>query len=240
VPQTARHAPGRIDAREARGAPRRPASADQAAQILQLQRTAGNRAVTAMIQRFGWGDAWDIVKGPVWRVGELSGVFGVAGGPIADYGLSTAFEQVVASNRKAARKYDIPQNYIDSVKVYATMVPEDGKILLAALARKPRFHVGGWILDIQSGAEAMTLDNDVFCVKEPSLDTFVHELVHVKQYKDVGPIKFLANYFGQIGFEALKALILREEMDPFTASSYEKEGYALEQRFKYWREHLGT
>ncbi len=33
---------------------------------------------------------------------------------------------------------------------------------------------------------------------------------------------------------------MREEMDPFTASSYEKEGYALEQRFKYWREHLGT
>jgi len=62
----------------------------------------------------------------------------------------------------------------------------------------------------------------------------------LKQYKDVGPIKFLANYFGQVGYEALKALVLREEMDPFTASSYEKQGYALEQRFKYWREHLGT
>jgi len=179
VPHATRQLAGGTPGRDARGLPRRAASPDHAARILQLQRTAGNRATTAMIQRLGWEDAWDIVKGPVWRVGELGGMFGVGGGLVADYGLAAAFRQVVDSNRNAARKYEIPQNYIDAVKVYATMVPEDGKILLAALARKPRFHVGGWILDIQTGAEAMTLDNDVFCVKEPSLDTFVHELVHV-------------------------------------------------------------
>ncbi len=190
-----------------------------------------------MIQRLGWGDVWDVVKGPAWGVG--GGLLGPLGGGLAEYGLEKAFEEVVASNRHAARECEVPPSYVASVKAYATVAPEDGKILLAALARKPRFYVGGWILDIQSGAEAMTLDHDVFCVKDPSVDTFVHELVHVKQYKDVGPLKFLANYFGQVGWEALKALVNREEMDPFTASSYEKEGYALEQRFKFWRENLG-
>jgi hypothetical protein len=88
---------------------------------------------------------------------------------------------------------------------------------------------------VQSGAEAMTLDDDVFCVKRPTVDTYVHELVHVKQYGDVGPAKFLENYFGEAAYEAIRALLAREDIDPFSASSYEKEGYALEQRFKAWR-----
>lgn len=142
---------------------------------------------------------------------------------------------MVAWNRRAASPFAVPQSYVSAVQAYAMHAPEDGEVLLRALRRSPRFHVGGWILDIQTGAEAMTLGRDVFCVREPSVDTFVHELVHVKQYADVGPLTFLGN-FGEVGWEALKALIAREEMDPFTASSYEKEGYALEQRFKAWRE----
>jgi len=210
------------------------------AQILRLQRAAGNRAVSQMIQRLGWGDVWDVVKGPVWRIGDLGGgVFGVGGDLVVGAGADALFREVVASNRSAARPHEVPANYVATVQAYATIAPEDGKILLEALKRKPRFHVGGWILDIQDGAEAMTLDRDVFCVKAPSVDTFVHELVHVKQYGDVGPHKFLANYFGEVGWKALKALIRREEIDMFKASTYEQEGYALEQRFKFWRENLG-
>jgi hypothetical protein len=37
----------------------------------------------------------------------------------------------------------------------------------------------------------------------------------------------------------LRALIAQEDIDPFSASSYEKEGYELEQRFKAWREAIG-
>ena len=70
----------------------------------------------------------------------------------------------------------------------------------------------------------MTLDRDVFCVKQPSVDTFVHELVHVKQYAAVGPVKFLTSYFGEAGYEVLRPLIAQEEIDPVSASAYAKEG----------------
>ena len=213
---------------------RPPPPATDVARILRLQQTAGNRAVTAMIQRLDVGDVWDVVKGPLFR-GPFGGLGGILDGP----GTELAFDAMVASNRSGAMPFRVPPSYVPSIQAYATVAPEDGKILLAALARKPRFHVGGWILDVQQGAEAMTLDTDVFCVGAPSVDTFVHELVHVKQYGDVGPIKFLTNYFGEVGWKALKALIAREEIDMFKASTYEQEGYALEQRFKYWRENLG-
>ncbi|MDQ1741389.1 MAG: hypothetical protein QOE53_3041, partial [Pseudonocardiales bacterium] len=71
------------------------------------------------------------------------------------------------------------------------------------------------------------------------VDTFVHELVHVKQYGDVGPFEFLTDYFGEIGLEELKALLRGEKLDPFEASAFEKEAYALGRRFKRWRESVG-
>jgi hypothetical protein len=227
---------GGTQAQSARAASRRaPATAEQ---VLRLQRTAGNRATRAMIARFdiSWGDVWDVVKGPVWRIGDIGGVLGPGGDILVDYGVKELFAKVVLANRAVAKPFVVPDRYVEAVKAYAADAPEDGKILLQALKRKPRYYVGGWILDIQSGAEAMTLDRDVFCVKEPTLDTYVHELVHVKQYDDVGPTKFLSNYFGEAGYEVIRALLAREEIDPFSASTYEKEGYALEKRFKAWRE----
>jgi len=235
VPQAIREAAGGNQAHTARAAARRaPATAEQ---ILRLQRTAGNRATRAMISRFdiGWGDVWDVVKGPVWRIGDIGGVLGPGGTILVDQGVKELFSRVVLSNRIVATPFPVPDRYVETVKAYAAAAPEDGKILLQALKQKPRYYVGGWILDIQSGAEAMTLDRDVFCVKAPTVDTYVHELVHVKQYDDVGPTKFLSNYFGEAGYAVIKALIEKEDIDPFEASTYEKEGYALEQRFKAWR-----
>jgi hypothetical protein len=171
----------------------------------------------------------------VWRIGDIGGVFGPGGNILINEGVKELFGKVVLSNRLVARPFPVPERYVTAVEQYAAAAPEDGKILLAALKRKPKYYVGGWILDVQSGAEAMTLDHDVFCVKEPTVDTFVHELVHVKQYGDVGPAKFLSNYFGEAGYEVIRALLAREDIDPFSASTYEKEGYALEKRFQAWR-----
>lgn len=229
MPQALRRTAGGIHGRQSRGRPSRAAT--RAEHVLQLQRTAGNRATRAMIQRLDWGDVWDVVKGPVWRIPDI-------GGGVGGFALERVFDEVVASNRRSAKEWRVPDSYVWTVKAFALHAPEDGELLLKALKRNPRFHVGGWILDIQDGAEAMTLNRDVFCVKEPSVDTFVHELVHVKQYADVGPIRFLANYFGEAGYEVLRALIAQEDIDPFKASSYETEGYELEQRFKLWRESI--
>src|SRR4051812_23878546 len=85
---------------------RRPAAAAPAPPghpVLALQRTIGNRATTQLIQRFDVGDAvWDIVKGPVWRIGDLGDiVWGPLGGAGTGFALRQAFDQVVASNRSA-------------------------------------------------------------------------------------------------------------------------------------------
>ena len=233
MPQATRATAGRTEAHAARASVRRaPTTAEH---VLRLQRTAGNRATRAMISRLDWGDVWDVVKGPVWRIGDIGDVLGPGGNIILDYGVREMFAKVVLANRAVAKPFAVPDRYVEAVKAYAAAAPEDGKILLQALKRKPSYYVGGWILDIQSGAEAMTLDRDVFCVKDPTVDTYVHELVHVKQYDDVGPTKFLSNYFGEAGYEVIRALLAREDIDPFSASSYEKQGYALEQRFKAWR-----
>ena len=81
----------------------------------------------------------------------------------------------------------------------------------------------------------MTLDHDVFCVKEPTVDSYVDELVHVNSTTtSARPGSSATIRRGRLPGDP--GADRREDIDPFSASTYEKEGYALEKRFKAWRE----
>ena len=99
MPQATRATAGGNHAQRARARPRRPAAPGTAEHVLRLQRTAGNRATRAMIQRLDWGDVWDVVKGPVWRIGDIGGVLGPGGNIVLDYGVKELFAKVVIANR---------------------------------------------------------------------------------------------------------------------------------------------
>jgi hypothetical protein len=59
-------------------------------------------------------------------------------------------------------------------------------------------------------------------------------MVHVTQYQEVGPANFLVNYFGTASAELARRLYERKPLNPFDASSYEREAYDLESRFRAW------
>jgi hypothetical protein len=230
------HAPKRLDGAQSAGAARRTPNAHA---MLRLQRGAGNRATGRMLQRF---DIWDVVKGPI--------PLDVLIGPVGRIGLNAVWDRVVSSNRETAKPIPIPSSFPLTASAYATHAPEDGKILQEAIARKPRFWVGGWLIDKQDEAEAITLDRDVFVspsmLEKPDgprsdsiptvrLSTYMHELVHVKQYGDVGWLRFLSNYYGEVAEAEILSRLQGGDIDPFRASTYEKEGYELEERFKGWQ-----
>jgi hypothetical protein len=149
------------------GAPaQRAALSLQAARLLGLQRTAGNRAVTLALQRsLATGNT------AVPRLGRADLALGVAGWARA--------EQAV---RAAASRHPISALYIDELKKYAEANPEDGKILLNALAQAPSHYQGGVLLAAQKDAEAITFGNSIFYRRDPTLTTFIHEMVHINQY----------------------------------------------------------
>jgi hypothetical protein len=144
------------------------------------------------------------------------------------------FRRVVASNRRAARPVEIPHGYDDRVHAYAAANPTDGYVLLDALARRPTFHRGGWIMRLQPRAAAMTLDTDVFLTRDITLRRYVHELVHVYQYGQMGTLPFLEAYFGGAARELLLRIVRRQELDPMKASPLESEAYAVDRRFTAW------
>lgn len=144
------------------------------------------------------------------------------------------FDGVVESNVNFSSYAGIPANYILRLLEYANSNASDGALLRRGFFRYPAYHFGGWILDIQTHAEAMTLDTDVFVHTPLHLDTYVHEMVHVGQYGLLGKSLFLISYFGLSLATILKRLVNREPLDPMSSSPHEMQAYELEGRFRNW------
>jgi hypothetical protein len=163
---------------------------------------------------------------------ELSAVSG-ASDPIG-----LIFAKVVASNIASASAISVPARYLTLLGAYAAANPADGAILTGGSGRSPTYYSGGWILDIQTAAKAMTLDSSVFVRGELDLRTYIHEMVHVNQYGKLGPSLFLASYFGLSAAEIALRLVMHRPLDPMTASPQEQEAYAIDDRFMtWWRAH---
>jgi hypothetical protein len=200
--------------------------------ILALQRSAGNAAVGRVLQR-DWYDWLPSPLNPLGPLGELTGIRGPSIGSIGDP-LSAPFEVAIQTNRAMADRITIPGEYPRKLLEYAKEAPTDGVILLKALTHSPRFYKGGWILDVQTDAKAMTLDNYVFVKGDLDIGTYVHELVHVTQYGLLGRTRFLTSYFGLSALTIAKRFIMREDLDMMDSSPHERQAYQLEQRFLAW------
>jgi len=148
--------------------------------------------------------------------------------------LNVLFGTVIDTNIATSSMIAVPPAYTSIVKEYAGTSRSDGLILPAALARFPVFHGGGWILRVQSGAEAMTLDRHVFTHTPLRLDTYAHELVHVAQYALVGRTGFLVSYFGLSAAEIARRFVKREPLNVMDSSPHENQAYNLERRFRTW------
>jgi len=188
---------------------------------LRLQQTAGNQATGRMLQR------WNPVTG-------------VVGGVLLDLGFDYAWRKFVAANQDGARYYSVPPEWRQLAIDYAHSkdAGSDARFLEIAIKRIPSCWVGGWIIDQAGGdTHAITLDTDIFfnpsMADEPSVDTYVHELVHVAQYALEGVQGFLGDYAtdfveGYItgGFDDMKA---------YHSIKFESHAAAVEERFKTWR-----
>jgi hypothetical protein len=183
------------------------------AQVLALQRTAGNAAAGQMIQR------WSVL--PDWL-------------PTPTDPLAGVFEAAMQTNRAMADPIDINPYFRRKLIEYSEANPADGLMLLPALARGPKFFQGGWILDVQTGAKAMTLDTYIFVRGQLDLKTYIHELVHVTQYAAVGRSGFLVSYFGLSAATVAKRFIMREPLNMMESSPHETQAYNLADRFMAW------
>jgi hypothetical protein len=207
--------------------------------VLQLQRTAGNRAVASLVaqtprnanalqvQRWpSWEDVVDAVEwtNPLTFSGKvLKKVTGV------EPNLFMLAEQAV---RASATRISIPQGHIDALKKYAQANKADGRLLLNALDQEPKFYKGGWLLGVQGDAEAITFGNSIFFKDSPpTVQTFVHEMVHIDQYDRLGRSAFLASYFGLSLATIIKRAIAGDPIEVMNSSPHEREAYELEKRF---------
>lgn len=203
-------------------APRVAHAAPPAAMALQLQRTAGNRATTQMVQRF-------------------PGI-GIGGGLLdlgADLAFDYAWDKFVESNEETATWFAPEPSWRQLALEYSAFNEQDGLWIKLGIKRMPDCWKGSWILE-QAGSEthAITLDKAIFfnpeASGEPQVDTYVHELVHVAQYALLGVQGFLGSY----GIDYVKGLI-GGGGDPdkaYHAVRHEKQAAAIEERFKAWRE----
>jgi hypothetical protein len=213
---------------------RPPAAPTPHERILALQRSAGNAAVGRVLQR-DWYDYIPTPWNPLGPVGELTGIKLPGIGSITDP-LSGPFEVAIQTNRAMASRISVPETYREKLLEYAKDNVWDGALLVKALTHSPRFYKGGWILDVQSGAKAMTLDNYVFVNGELDIGTYIHELVHVTQYGFLGRTKFLQSYFGLSALTIAKRFVMREDLDMMDSSPHEMQAYNLEKRFLAWYE----
>ena len=246
VPVMAREAAanhGRSPVRASASATRRSSSGVRGSRavLLELQRTAGNRAVGSFLARSpatrsavqrqllrwpDWEDALDLYEwvDPLTAPGKL--MHALTGVEPSTWMLA---EQAV---RASATKITIPQSHVDALKRYADGHPDDKRILLNALDQDPSFYRGGWLLDVQDDAEAITFGNSIFFRSSPpSARTFVHEMVHIDQYARLGRAAFLESYFGLSLLTIIKRAIAREPINVMMSSPHEQEAYALERHF---------
>ena len=80
----------------------------------------------------------------------------------------------------------------------------------------------------------MTLNQSIFVRGGLSLSTFVHELVHVRQYGYLGKTGFLVSYFGTSASTIAYRWVRRLPLNPMKSSPHEKQAYDLETRFRSW------
>lgn len=137
--------------------------------------------------------------------------------------------------RASASGHTISQLYVDELKKYAEANPGDGKILLNALAQGPSHYKGGLLLAAQGDAEAITFGNSIFYRRDPTLVTFIHEMVHINQYNLLGREAFVLSYFGASLATIIKRVIAGEPIDVMKSSPHEVQAYDLAARFKRWR-----
>ena len=175
---------------------------------------AGNRAVTLAIQRSSTTD-----DPAVQRLDITGGGWALA-------------EQAV---RASADKTTISSIYVEDLKRYADAHPDDGKILLGALSQDPSHYKGGALLAAQGDAEAITFGNSIFYKGDPAMATFIHEMVHINQYKELGREAFLLSYFGLSLATIIKRAINGEPINAMRSSPHEEQAYELAKRFKKWR-----
>lgn len=147
--------------------------------------------------------------------------------------IDSIFGAVIQSNIAMASPITVPAYYSRKLREYATASPLDGVFLLAGMVRLPMYYSGGWILDVQTGAEAMTLDQSVFVRGDLSIGTYVHEMVHVGQYV-MGRTAFLVSYFGLSALTLAYRLARRQPLKVFDSSPHEGQAYAIEERFMAW------
>jgi hypothetical protein len=148
--------------------------------------------------------------------------------------LDTLFGMVVDTNIASSSVIAVPTTYTSITREYAASNFTDGLILNRALLRFPVYHRDGWILRVQTGAEAMTLDRHVFTHAPLKIDTYVHELVHVTQYALVGRTGFLVSYFGLSAAEIAWRFVKRKPLNVMDSSPHENQAYELERRFRTW------
>jgi Domain of unknown function (DUF4157) len=146
------------------------------------------------------------------------------------------FDGVVASNIAGASEISIPGSWRAAVFEFAGANLADGAILTRALSRLPSFYRGGWIMDLQPNAAAMTLDHSIFVPTGGtlSLSTYVHELVHVLQYLLTGTTSFLTSYFGLSGATIAWRWMNNQPINAMRSSPHEDQAYTLGARFVAW------
>jgi hypothetical protein len=231
--------------------PQRPSAgggvSPRIAWMLELQRTAGNRAVARAlaatrataaspssghpkIQRWSldWDDVVDFVQ---WTNPLTAGSKAIRHFTGVELNLWEAAEMAV---RASATKISIPSAWVDKLKAYAAYNPDDGKKLRDALDVGPSHYQGGLLLGGNKDAAAITFGNSIF-YGTADVDTYVHEMVHIHQYHTLGRMAFLGSYFGLSLATIIKRVLAGQSLDAMKSSPHEQEAYNLEARFKAWR-----
>jgi len=152
----------------------------------------------------------------------------------------TVWDQFVELSRSQADVFAPSTPWRELALTYAKEHPDDGRWIWAGDRRRPRFHTGGPLVAM-AGAEthAITLDRDVFFNPatrgEPHIDTYVHELVHVAQYGNLGVAGFLGTYLGEFLKHFVEGKLSGKDTDPYHAIVHEVSAKAIEDRFSAWR-----
>lgn len=151
-----------------------------------------------------------------------------------DIPLLPVLAAVVAANLAASTPIAIPPRYENRLLAYSAANPSDGRWLRMGLARCPRYRSGGPILRLQPHAKAMTLDKNVFVDGALDINTYIHEMVHVAQYKLLGVGPFLVSYFGLSGLTILTRWLQGVPINMMRSSPHENQAYDIASRFMTW------
>ncbi len=184
-------------------------------------------------------------QGPIHGLGSYAAYGGIPGletlrclapeipNPV-DIPLLPTLAAVVAINLAASAAIAIPPRYENRLLAYAADNPADGRWLRIGHARCPRYRSGGPILRLQPHAKAMTLDRNVFVDGALDINTYVHEMVHVAQYKILGVGPFLISYFGISGLTILARWLRGTAISMMRSSPHETQAYDIASRFMSW------